>query len=99
MASRVMPDVLTLEETADYLRLSPETVEMVATSGQIPGRKIADSWRFLREAIDDWLRSSDSRVVLLHQAGALADDETLPELLAGIYARRGRAETDLTLSN
>lgn len=99
MASRTIPDVLTLEETADYLRLSPETVEMVARSGQIPGRKIADSWRFLREAIDDWLRSSDSRLVLLYQAGALAEDDSLPELLASIYARRGRTETDLTASN
>ncbi|MBE2233305.1 MAG: shikimate dehydrogenase [Anaerolinea sp.] len=34
---------------------------------------------------------NDARTVLLNQAGALADDEMLPDLLASIYARRGRA--------
>lgn len=35
-----------------------------------------------------------SRRVLLQQAGALADDDTLPALRAAIYAERGRPETD-----
>jgi len=34
---------------------------------------------------------NDARTMLLNQAGALADDEMLPDLLASIYARRGRA--------
>ncbi len=88
------PDVLTLEEAASYLRLPEETVEQQATRGQIPGRRIKDTWRFLRAAIDDWLRSYDSRTLLLQQAGALASDETLGELRATIYAERGRPEAD-----
>lgn len=90
----VMPDVLTLEEVADYLRLPKEIVERQATQGQIPGRRIEDTWRFLKEAINDWLRSQDSRMILLQQAGALATDETLSELRVQIYAARGRPETD-----
>src|SRR5436190_392836 len=82
-----LPDVLTLEEAATYLRLPKETVERQATQGQIPGRRIEDSWRFLKAAIDEWLRSHDSRAILLQQAGALADDPALPELLASIYAQ------------
>ncbi len=87
-------DVLTLEEVADYLRLPTETVEREAVQGHIPGRRIEDTWRFLKAAVDDWLRSHDSRTVLIQQAGALADDETLPELLAAIYGQRGRPEAD-----
>ncbi len=83
-----IPDVLTLEEVANYLRLPKELVERQATKGQIPARRIEDTWRFLRAAIDDWLRSQDSRLLLLGQAGALADDETLEELRALIYAQR-----------
>lgn len=83
-----IPDVLTLEEVANYLRLLKELVERQATKGQIPARRIEDTWRFLRAAIDDWLRSQDSRLLLLGQAGALADDETLEELRALIYAQR-----------
>ncbi len=88
----LLPNVLTLEETADYLRLPRETVERQASRGRIPGRRIEDTWRFLRDAIDDWLRRQDSRTTLLQQAGAFADDETLPDLRATIYAARGRSE-------
>jgi len=60
----IVPDVLTLEETANYLRLSEETIERQAVQGQIPGRRIEDTWRFLKAAIDDWLQSYDSRMLL-----------------------------------
>jgi excisionase family DNA binding protein len=87
-----LPDVLTLEEAARYLRLPRETLEREAAQGHIPGRRIEDSWRFLKVAIDDWLRSHDSRAILLQQAGVLADDESLAPLRAAIYAQRGRPE-------
>jgi excisionase family DNA binding protein len=89
-----MPDVLTLDETAAYLRLPKETVEKEAARGLIPGRRIEDTWRFLKAALDEWLRSQDSRAVLLQQAGALAEDDQLAELRAIIYAERGRPEND-----
>ena len=89
-----MPDVLTLDEVADYLRLPKETTERQVVYGQIPGKKIEDTWRFLKSAIDDWLRSHDSREILLHQAGALADDDMLTHLRAEIYTARGRPEFD-----
>lgn len=76
-----MPDVLTLEEVADYLRLPRETVERQAARGQIPGRRIEDTWRFLRAAIDEWLKSQDSRTILLQQAGALAEYDAYNQLI------------------
>jgi excisionase family DNA binding protein len=85
--------VLTLEEVAHYLRLPKKIVEQQASQGYIPGRCIEKTWRFLREAIDEWLRSQDSRAILIQQAGALADDETLPALRKAIYTKRGRPET------
>jgi excisionase family DNA binding protein len=90
----MMPDVLTLEETAEYLRLPKETIQREATRGRIPGRQIDETWRFLKAAIDDWLRSRDNRLILLQQAGALAADDTLPRLRTAIYAERGRPESE-----
>lgn len=87
-------EVLTIEEVANYLRLPTETVERQAAQGKLPGRKIEDDWRFLKAAVDDWLRSHDARTILLQQAGALADDDTMDELLEAIYQARGRSETE-----
>ena len=88
------PPVLTLDEVAGYLRLPPDVVAREAARGQIPGRKIEDTWRFLRTAVDDWLRTFDSRMVLLQQAGALAEDESLMLLKDSIYRSRRRPETE-----
>lgn len=79
-----LPNVLTLEETAAYLRLSPEVVVQEASSGNIPGQQINHTWRFLKSAIDEWLQNRDQRAVLLRQAGVFANDETLEELQAQI---------------
>lgn len=85
-------EVLTLEEVADYLRLPPETILQQATHGTLPGRNIDNTWRFLRSAINDWLRAQNSRTILLQQAGALADDTTLADLRTAIYTARERPE-------
>ena len=94
MGETVIPDILTLEEAAAYLRLPTETIARQAAHGQIPGRRIEDTWRFLKAAIDDWLRSQDARALLLQQAGALADDESLTVLRQRVYKARKRPETD-----
>ncbi|MCU0567316.1 MAG: helix-turn-helix domain-containing protein [Oculatellaceae cyanobacterium Prado106] len=88
------PDVFTLEEAAAYLRLPAETVLYQVSQNNLPGRKIDNTWRFLKVVIDDWLRLRDSRTRLLNQAGALQDDETLAELRAKIYQSRERPEID-----
>jgi excisionase family DNA binding protein len=81
-------EVFTLEEAAAYLKLPLETVAREANQGHLPGRRIADTWRFLKSAIDDWLRSQYVNVALAAQAGALKDDPYLDELVASIYRER-----------
>ena len=92
-----IPDILTLEETSEYLRLPVEIVLNQALKGDIPGRQIEDNWRFLKSAIDDWLRSKDSRSILLSQAGAFANDDSLAKLRETVYQARGRSEISETL--
>lgn len=89
-----IPDVLTLEEASQYLRLPVETVLHQALQGSIPGRQVGNEWRFLKVAIDDWLRYKNSRSILLSQAGAFANDDSLPELKKSVYQARGRSETE-----
>ena len=94
-----IPDVLTLEEASAYLRLSVETVTNQALKGNLPGRKIENDWRFLKSAIDDWLRSKSSNSILLAQAGVFADDDSLAQLRASIYQARERPEIDDNLGS
>jgi Helix-turn-helix domain len=89
-----IPDVLTLEETSAYLRLSIEIVTSQALKGNIPGRKIENDWRFLKSAIDDWLSAKNSSSVLISQSGVFADDDSLAQLRASIYQARERPEID-----
>ena len=87
-------EVLTLEEVAAYLRVPERTIERLVVQQGLPGRRIDDEWRFLRSAVQDWLRGRTGKDVLLQQAGELADDPILSEVVRRIYEDRGRPETE-----
>jgi len=86
--------IFTLAEAARYLRLSQEAVKKQAQRGDIPGRQVGKHWRFLKAALDDWLRRPSSKSVLLEMAGAFKDDDTLPELRKAIQAARAQLDAN-----
>jgi excisionase family DNA binding protein len=49
------PDILTLEEVAAYLRLTPQTIYKWAQEKRIPAAKLGKEWRFRKSIIDKWL--------------------------------------------
>ncbi len=50
-------EIMTLSETAQYLKLAEKTVHRMIRKGTIPCAKVASQWRFSRSMIDDWLFS------------------------------------------
>jgi excisionase family DNA binding protein len=54
------PEVLTLEQAAELLQVSPEAAAELADAGELPGRKIGDDWRFSRQAVLAWLGGGPS---------------------------------------
>ena len=92
------PEVFTLSEAAAYLRVSEKVLRQLAEEGAVPGRKVGKEWRFLKSALQDWLRVVPEAVLsarasnqrLLEMAGTWKDDPTIDDLLKGIYERRGR---------
>jgi PTS system nitrogen regulatory IIA component len=48
-------DILTLEEVAEYLRVSERTIYDWAKKGEIPAGKIGTVWRFKRREIEKWV--------------------------------------------
>jgi excisionase family DNA binding protein len=87
-------DVLTLEEAAAFLRVPEESVLRLAANEELPGRTIDGQWRFLRAGLADWLCRKSGKAILLTQAGAMADDESLPEILKSIHDYRRTLEAE-----
>jgi excisionase family DNA binding protein len=52
---------LTLDELAEYLKLSRAKLYRMAQEGRIPASKIGSQWRFDREEVDAWARSQRPR--------------------------------------
>lgn len=50
-----VPEVMTVEDVAAYLRIPKSSVYKLAQLGRIPSQKVGRHWRFRREAIDQWL--------------------------------------------
>jgi excisionase family DNA binding protein len=53
-------EVLTLGELAQWLEVDEGTVRALAESGELPGRRLGEEWRFARAAVLDWLASDGS---------------------------------------
>ncbi len=50
------PDYLNVEETADLLRVSTQTVYNMIKSGRLKGTKFGREWRFLRKNLESSLQ-------------------------------------------
>ena len=50
-----VPDVMTLEEAANYLKVSVEDVLSVIESGELKARKIGSQYRISKDAVDTFL--------------------------------------------
>ncbi len=50
--------LMTLNEVAEYLRVSNDTVYRMANSGTIATSKVGNQWRFRREDVYAWLEAN-----------------------------------------
>ena len=48
-------EILTIEDVAHYLRLTPQNIYKWAQERRIPAVKLGKEWRFRRSVIDRWL--------------------------------------------
>lgn len=88
-------EVLTLAEAAAFLRISEAEVLQLVRERRLPGRSVADDWRFLKSAVAAWLAATESpdagRFWQTH-FGALQGDPYLEDIVREAYRRRGRPE-------
>lgn len=50
------PNILTIKQVAEYLKISPRTVYKLVKEGTIPSFKIMNMWRFEQSKIDQWIQ-------------------------------------------
>lgn len=49
------PDVLTIREVADLLRIGEKTAYTLVQNRELPGFKVGGQWRFRRSDIEAWI--------------------------------------------
>ena len=56
-----MAEIMTVEEVADYLRVTEKTIYRLLKQGKIPSAKVGRQWRFQKSSIDEWLQQNSVR--------------------------------------
>lgn len=49
------PEILTISEAAQYLRISLSSLYKLAQDGRIPAQKVGKHWRFHRQTLINWV--------------------------------------------
>jgi excisionase family DNA binding protein len=60
-------EIMTLEETAKYLKIGKSTLYKMAREGKIPAVKIANQWRFRKDEIDKWWQEVKNKEIFTNK--------------------------------
>ncbi|MDY6862080.1 MAG: helix-turn-helix domain-containing protein [Thermodesulfobacteriota bacterium] len=62
MNRKMNDQILTLEETAIYLKIPKTTLYKLAQEQKLPASKIGKHWRFLKNDIINWMRNQSRQL-------------------------------------
>ena len=79
------PAVLTVREVAAYLNVGEKTIYRLAQRGELPGFKVAGTWRFRHADMDAWIEGRKAEVV--------KDESTDRHSLCSVRAHASRTRT------
>jgi excisionase family DNA binding protein len=90
------PDVMTLEECARFLRITPETTLAEFEAGKLPAMKLGGELRFFRKAIEELLSRIPTKAApkagtiqaILSNPASLEGDTDMEEFLEQIRKNR-----------
>ncbi|HEX3695144.1 MAG TPA: helix-turn-helix domain-containing protein [Polyangia bacterium] len=55
------PEVMNVEQAADFLQIEVAVVRELVEAGKLPGRKLGAAWRFSRAALVAWLSEPEKK--------------------------------------
>jgi excisionase family DNA binding protein len=73
------PDVLTLSEAAELLRIDADELEQIALRNEVPARRIGSSFRFNREALLAWVNGEWGRIATIEPPDAASRRRAVAE--------------------
>lgn len=88
-----MSEILTADETAELFRVSTAYVRGLANSGEIPGTKLGDDWRFIRQDMIDYLSERAKREQKTRKFNQEQSQQTPQTFIPG---KRGRPRKHVT---
>lgn len=92
-----MVELMTLEEVANYLRVTKKTVYRMLDRQCIPATRVGRQWRFDKSSIDVWLRQSSAKVAA--SILVIDDDETICSLFKDALEESGHLVTTVNESS
>ena len=66
-----MARILTVEQAAEKLQLTPKTTRKLLKEGKMPGRKVGRAWRVLETDIERWVGGEQQPVPVVERKSAL----------------------------
>ena len=73
--SKPAVEVLNLDETADFLRVSNQTIYNMIRDGRIKAYKVGREWRFLRQDILSYMDRSSNELKIAAKGGLITDHD------------------------
>ena len=92
-----MGEFMTLEEVADYLRVTEKTIHRMLRRRAIPAMRVGRQWRFDKASIDAWLRESSAEKAA--NILVIDDDEAICSLFKDTLEDTGHSVTTASESS
>jgi excisionase family DNA binding protein len=82
-----MAELMTVEEVANYLRVTEKTIYRLLKRGSISATKVGHQWRFDKTSIDEWLRQKpvETKASIL----VIDDEEIIRSLFKDVLEELG----------
>ena len=82
-----MPELMTVEDLAEYLRFTKKTIYKLLKQGRIPAIQIGKKWRFDKAILDEWLHHGMGKV--RSRILVIDDDDLIRSLFKDTLEREG----------
>jgi excisionase family DNA binding protein len=79
---------MTLQEVANYLRVTTKTIYRLIEANQIPAKKVGRQWRFDKDSIDVWLSKPAEKIAKIL---VIDDEEEICTLFRDTLGEAGHA--------